>query len=76
MATTSTAMPRQAMNRPVAPTSMMPISAAFTMRMIRALSRMSASWPDSAESRKKGRMNTAEAMAENRASAASEWYTV
>jgi hypothetical protein len=35
---------------------MIAISADLTKRMMLALSRQSASWPDSAENRKKGRM--------------------
>ena len=53
---------------PAAPTTMMTISAVLTMRMIRALSRESASWPASAENRKKGRMNRPPAIALNVAS--------
>ncbi len=67
-----TATPCQARTSPAPPTSMIRISQAFTMRMIFALSRMSASWPDRAESRKKGMMNSVEAIALNFASAASE----
>ena len=44
-------------------------SQAFTMRMIFSLSRASASWPESAESRKKGRMKTAVVIALNQVSA-------
>ena len=51
---------------------MIAISEAFTTRMIRALSRMSANCPASAESRKNGAMNKAEATALNNPSAASE----
>ncbi len=40
--------------------------------MIEALSRVSASWPASAESRKKGMINRPLASAENHASSASE----
>ena len=38
------------------PNAMMKISAVFTMRMIRDLSNVSASWPDRADNRKKGRI--------------------
>ncbi len=72
MATASVSRPCQAMSRPAAPTSMMKISASLTQRMMNALSRMSASWPDIAESTKKGRMNSPEAIALNCASASSE----
>ena len=65
-------MPCHAITRPTAPIAMMKISASFTRRMIIALSRMSASWPDRADRRKKGMMNTPEAMALNCASASSE----
>ena len=50
----------------------MKISATLTQRMMSALSRMSASWPDMAESTKNGRMNNPEAIALNCASASSE----
>ena len=72
MASECTAMCRHASSSPAAPTSMMAISQAFTMRMIFALSRISANWPESEDSTKKGMMNTPEEMALNRASAASE----
>ena len=62
----------QAISSPAAPTSMIPISHPFTIRMIRALSRMSASCPASAERTKKGTMKTPEATALNIASSASE----
>ena len=75
MASTSTAMPSQARNRPIAPTPMMAISAAFTRRMMAALSRRSASCPAMADSRKNGRMNTAEARPENMVSLSAELYT-
>ena len=68
MATVCTAMPFQAIANPAAPTSMIPTSAALTMRMIRALSRISASWPESAESVTNGSTNSAEAMPLNAAS--------
>jgi hypothetical protein len=64
--------PCQAISSPAAPTIMMPISASLTQRMIIALSRMSASWPESAERMKNGRMNRPEAIALNWASASSE----
>ena len=67
-----TAMPFHASTRPAPPASMIRISQNLMMRMIRALSRMSASCPASAESRKNGRMNSADAIAEKRASSASE----
>ncbi len=51
----------QASTSPAAPISMMKTSASFTQRMIAALSRMSANWPDRAESTKNGRMNRPEA---------------
>ena len=63
-----TAIPCQAISRPAAPTSMITISQTLTMRMIRALSRASASWPDSADSRKKGRMKTPVVIALNQVS--------
>ena len=50
-------VPGLATRSPPPPTSMMPISAVLTMRMIRALSCESASCPASAENRKNGRMN-------------------
>src|SRR3990172_1589449 len=43
---------------PTAASAMIPISASFTSRMIRALSYLSASCPAVAENRKNGRMNT------------------
>ena len=49
------------MYSPAAPIIMSPISHIFTVRMILALSRMSASCPASAERIKNGRMNKAEA---------------
>ena len=69
MATTVTAMSSQAKTSPAPPTSMMTISQNLTMRMICALSRVSANWPASADNRKKGRMKTAVATALNSASA-------
>jgi hypothetical protein len=72
----SVSQPCQAISSPAAPTSMMKISASLTQRMIIALSRMSASWPDIADSTKNGRMNSAEAIALNFASASSELYTL
>src|SRR3546814_1079670 len=62
-------------SRPIDPTAMIPISAPFTMRMIRALSMASASWPDRAESRKKGRMNKPVASALKLDSMRSEEHT-
>ena len=59
---------RHAIQRPAAPTSMIRISQNLTIRMIRALSRASASWPDSADSRKKGRMKTPVVIALNHVS--------
>ena len=50
---------------PAPPTIMIPISASLMMRISRALSWSSASWPDSAENRKKGRMNRPCAIALN-----------
>jgi hypothetical protein len=70
-ATVPTAIPFQAIARPAAPTSMIRISQNLTMRMIRALSRASASWPDSADSRKKGSMKMPVVMALNQVSAVS-----
>ena len=55
-------------SRPAAPATMMMISAVLTMRMMHALSPASASWPASADSRKKGRMNSPPAIALNAAS--------
>ena len=72
IATVVTAMPFHASSSPEAPTIMIPISAALTIRTIRALSVMSANWPEIAESRKNGRMNSAEATALNSPSACSE----
>ena len=72
MATDCVIMPCQAITSPTAPQAMMAISQAFTMRMIAALSRMSASWPASADRTKNGRMNTPEAMALNFASSRAE----
>jgi hypothetical protein len=72
MATAVVSKPCQASSSPAAPTTMMAISAALTRRMIRALSRMSASCPASAERTKNGRMNRPEAMAENCASSSAE----
>jgi hypothetical protein len=46
-------IPCQASTRPAPPTSMIAISQNLTMRMIRALSRMSASWPASATARRR-----------------------
>ncbi len=65
------ATPIQASASPAAPTIMIAISHALTMRMIRALSRASASCPASAENRKKGRMKMPVAIALNQASACS-----
>ena len=50
--------PRSAISSPPAPTSMIAISAVFTMRVIRALSFASASCPASAENRMKGRIDS------------------
>ncbi len=72
MAKPSTAMPRQARNSPVAPSAMIPNSHNLTIRMIRALSRISASCPAIAEKTTKGIMNSAEAMPENIDSLSSE----
>ena len=69
MATTDTAMSNQAITSPAPPTSMMTISHSLTMRIILALSRVSANWPAKAENRKNGRINTAVATALNNASA-------
>lgn len=48
--------PALAISRPAAPTSMMPISTVLTMRMMRALSWLSANCPDSADRKTNGRM--------------------
>jgi hypothetical protein len=72
IATVLIAKPCQASTRPVPPTSMIKISQNLTIRMIFALSRMSASWPASADSTKNGMMNSVEAIALNFASSASE----
>jgi hypothetical protein len=76
MATVIVHSPCQASKSPTPPTSMMPISHALMMRMITALSRMSASWPDSAERMKNGRMNSAVASEENQPSAAGSLSTL
>ena len=54
IATPWTMIPCQAINSPAAPTSMIAISHALTMRMIRALSRASASWPDKRREQEEG----------------------
>ena len=68
-------MPLQISASPAAPTAMIAISAALTQRMIIALSRWSASWPDKADSRKKGRMKRPVASALNQVSDLSSLYT-
>ena len=59
--------------RPAPPTIMITISANLMIRISRALSWSSASWPESAESRKKGRMNSPCAMELNWNSFAGFW---
>ena len=71
MATPSTMIPARAIIRPPAPTIMITISQVFTIRMIFALSIESASWPERAESTKKGRVKRQVVSAENQFSACS-----
>ena len=70
-----TVMPLQISASPTAPTVMIAISAPFTQRMMTALSRWSANCPDSADNRKKGRMNRPVASALNQVSDFSSLYT-